>query len=84
MLGTAMLGLPGPILAIQRDESSVSPRSHATIAPATTAKRNSPAFLPEAFDVVVDGLSGLFRQLERHDVASLLLAYRCSIDRIPT
>ena len=44
--------------------------------------RNSPAFLPADFQIVIHGLAGLIGELELDRAACLLLPHRCTVDRI--
>ena len=49
---------------------------------ATAVNRNSPGFLPRGSQVVIDGLTGLVRQLELDRPSCLPLPDRCAVDRV--
>jgi len=66
-----------------RDESGILPGGHAAVVITTAAEKKFTRFLASGFDVIVDRLPRLLRQLESDGPTGLLLPHCGTIDRIP-
>src|SRR4051812_605718 len=66
-----------------RDKASILPGGHAAAVIATATEEIFARFLASSFDVIVNGLSRLLRQLKSDGPTGLLLPYCGAIDRIP-
>ena len=66
-----------------RDKPGILPGGHAAFVITTATEQKFARFLASGFDVIVDGLPRLLRQLKPDGPTGLLLPHRCAIDRIP-
>jgi len=66
-----------------RDESGILPGGHAAVVITTAAEKKFTRFLASGFDVIVDRLPRLLRQLESDGPTGLFLPHCGAIDRIP-
>src|SRR5262249_32250083 len=66
-----------------RDKPSILPGGHAAVVIATATQQIFARFLASGFDVIVDGLPRLLRQLKSDGPTGLLLPHCGAIDRIP-
>src|ERR671933_123845 len=66
-----------------RDEPSILPCGHAAVAITTATEQKFARFLARGFDVIVDRLPRLLRQLKSDGPTGLLLAHGRAIHRIP-
>ena len=65
-----------------RDEPSILPGGHAVVVITTATEQKFARFLASGFDVVVDSLTRLLRQLKPDGPTGLLLPHCGAIDRI--
>jgi hypothetical protein len=66
-----------------RDEPSILSGRHAAVVITTATEQKFAGFLASGFDVIVDGLSRLLRQLKPDGSTGLLLPHCGAINRIP-
>ena len=66
-----------------RDEPRILPGSHAAVVSATATEQKFAGFLASGFDVIVDSLARLLRQLKPDGPTGLPLPHCGAIDRIP-
>jgi hypothetical protein len=62
------------------DQPSILSSRYRAVPTATAVEEELTRFFIGGCDVTVNGLSGLFRHLEPHSLAGLLLAHGCAID----
>jgi len=66
-----------------RDEPRILPGRHAAAVITTATEQKFARFLARGFDVIIDGLPRLLRQLKPDGPTGLLLPHCGAIDRIP-